>query len=60
MKAKHCTSPPVTLNNIQVTESEDAKFLGIHLDKPLTWEKRKQLGIEYRCTNYYYTKLLLS
>jgi hypothetical protein len=40
--------PPVQLNNKQLTQPEDVKYLGIHLDWKLTWHKhittkRKQL-----------------
>lgn len=43
------TCPPVFLNKKQLTQSEEAKYLGIHLDRRLTWSKhilskRKQLG----------------
>lgn len=42
--------PPVMLNAQHLTQSDEAKYLGIHLDKRLTWQKhiltkRKQLGI---------------
>lgn len=45
------TCPPVTLNNKQIPQSDSAKYLGIHLDKKLTWKthiwaKRKQLGLK--------------
>ncbi|PNF19341.1 putative RNA-directed DNA polymerase from transposon X-element [Cryptotermes secundus] len=50
---KRTTCPPVTLNHSQIPQAEDAKYLGIHLDKRLTWKKhihtkRKQLGIKFR------------
>jgi hypothetical protein len=42
--------PPVHINNVQLSEEEDVKYLGLHLDRRLTWHKhifikRKQLGI---------------
>jgi hypothetical protein len=44
------TCLPVHINNVQLLQKEDVKYLGIHLDKRLTWlkhifAKRKQLGI---------------
>lgn len=41
--------PPVSLNNQQLPQ-DDAKYLGLHLDRRLTWKKhiftkRKQLGL---------------
>jgi len=33
--------PPVQLNNQQPTQTEDVKYLGIHLDRKLTWRKRQ-------------------
>lgn len=46
------TCPPVTLNGRQIPQAEDAKYLGLHLDRRLTWKKhiftkRKQLGIKF-------------
>lgn len=43
--------PPVSLNNQLLPSAECAKYLGIHLDRRLTWRqhiftKRKQLGIQ--------------
>jgi hypothetical protein len=41
--------PPVHINNVQLPQEEDAKYLGLNLDRRLTWHKhifakRKQLG----------------
>lgn len=43
------TCPPVSLNNSQIPQSDSVKYLGMHLDRRLTWRKhifskRKQLG----------------
>ena len=45
--------PPVNLNNNQLPQTDDVKYLGLHLDRRLTWKKhifskRKQLGIKLR------------
>lgn len=45
--------PPVKLNDSQIPHGEDAKYLGVHLDRRLTWRrhiftKRKQLGLQLR------------
>jgi hypothetical protein len=42
--------PSVNINNVQLPQGEDAKYLGLHLDRRLTWHidmfvKQKQLGI---------------
>lgn len=47
------TCPPVSLYNENIPQAEDAKYLGIHLDRRLTWQKhiwskRKQLDIRLR------------
>jgi hypothetical protein len=44
------TCPPVHINNIQLPQAEEIKYIGLHLDHRLTWRnhifaKRKQLGI---------------
>jgi hypothetical protein len=31
--------PPVHINNAQLPEEEDVKYLGLHLDRRLTWHK---------------------
>jgi hypothetical protein len=46
---KHETCPAVTLNGQHIPQRETAKYLGIHLDCRLTWQKHifteiKQLG----------------
>ena len=47
------TCPPVFLNNQPLPQSENAKYLGMHLDRRLTWQKhiftkRLQLGLKLR------------
>jgi hypothetical protein len=42
--------PPVHINNVQLPQEEDIKYLGLYLDGSLTWHKhifakRRQLGI---------------
>lgn len=49
---KRGTCPLVTLNNTPIPQAEDVKYLGIHLDRRLTWRKhiftkRKQLGLKF-------------
>jgi hypothetical protein len=46
------TYPPVSLNNRQLKQCEDVKYLGMHLDRRMTWKKhictkRKKLGIKF-------------
>ena len=48
---KRETCPAVTLNAQHIPQTETAKYLGIHLDCRLTWQKhiftkRKQLGLQ--------------
>ena len=50
---KKKTWPPVKLNNKQLTKTEEIKYLGIHLDRQITWRKhisakRKQLDLKLR------------
>jgi len=50
---KKNTCPPVHLNNKQLTQTDDEKYLVIHLDRTLTWRKhittnRKQLDRKLR------------
>jgi hypothetical protein len=44
------TCPPVHINNVQLPQEEYIKYLGLHLDRTLTWHKHifakwKRLGI---------------
>ena len=48
---KRETCPAVTLNGQHIPQEETAKYLGLHLDRRLTWQKhiftkRKQLGLK--------------
>ena len=50
---KKNTCPPVQLNKKQMTQPEEVKYLGIHLNLNLTWHKnlstkRKQLDLKLR------------
>lgn len=50
---KRGTCPSVVLNNTNIPQANEAKYLGIHLDRRLTWKshifiKRKALGIKLR------------
>ena len=45
--------PPVKINNIEIPQSTEAKYLGLHLDRKLNWKKhiftkRKALGLQQR------------
>jgi hypothetical protein len=47
------TCPPVKLNNDYLPQADEVKYLGIHLDRRLTWRKhiftkRKQLDLKLR------------
>jgi hypothetical protein len=49
LKRENC--PTVTLNGKQIPQGEIAKYVGIHLDRRLTWQtrifaKRKKAGFE--------------
>ena len=48
------TCPPVKLNNDHLPQADEVKYLGIHLDRRLTWHKhitakRKQLEVSPTC-----------
>jgi len=40
------TCPPITLNGIKISQAEDAKYLGLHLDGRLKTEKNIYLPSE--------------
>lgn len=49
---RRASCPPVKLNNNILPHAEDAKYLGMNLDRRLTWRKhifskRKQLGMKF-------------
>jgi len=51
IKTEDCST--VTLNGNQIPQGETAKYLGIYLDRRLTWRthifaKRKQLGLKFQ------------
>jgi hypothetical protein len=51
------TCPPVHLNDVQIPQENHVKYLGLHIDRRLTWHKhisskRKQLGLSL--TNMYW------
>ena len=55
LRKENC--PPVTLNNIRLTEVEHVKYLGLTLDKKLTWKnhiwcKRQQMELKVRKLNW--------
>jgi hypothetical protein len=46
----NATCPPVKINDVQLPQSDEVKYLRLHLDRRLTWHKhiftkRKQLGL---------------
>jgi hypothetical protein len=49
---RRATCPPVHINEVQLPQSDDVKYLGLHLDRRLSWHKhvfikRKQLGLTF-------------
>ena len=61
-KRQRDSCPPVTLDNCQLPQKEDVKYLGIYLDRRLTWRKHiitknKQLRLQYRQMSISYTHL---
>lgn len=51
------TCPPVRLNKQEIPQADEVKYLGMHLDRRLTWKKhiftkRKQLG--YKLSKLYW------
>lgn len=51
LRRETCT--PVFFNNKQIPQTDSSKYLGIHLDRRLTWRshiwmKRKQLNVKFR------------
>jgi len=49
--------PPLQINNVQIPQSDTVKYLGLHLDRRLTWQqhifnKRKQLGLKLTQMNW--------
>ena len=48
---KRSSCPPVQLNGVSLVQPDDAKYLGLHLDRRLTWRKhittkRKHLDLQ--------------
>lgn len=55
LRRENC--PPVSLNNILLTEVESVKYLGVHIDRRLTWKnhiwsKRQQMELKVRKLNW--------
>jgi hypothetical protein len=49
---KKNTCPPVQLNKKQLTKTEEVKYLGIHLDRRLTWRKHISAKRKIWTSNY--------
>jgi hypothetical protein len=50
---KRSSCPPVQLNCVSLIQLDEAKYLGIHLDRRLTWRKhittkRRHLYLQFR------------
>lgn len=51
------TCPPITLNQVEIPQENEARYLGIHLDRKLKWKKhiqtkRKALDIQFNKTKF--------
>ncbi|GAB0088404.1 hypothetical protein DMENIID0001_028090 [Sergentomyia squamirostris] len=54
---KRNTCPPVKLNDVNIPQAEEVKYLGMHLDKRLTWRnhiKKKRLQLNLKCRHLYW------
>lgn len=54
---KRSTCPPVNINNQPIPQASEARYLGLHLDRRLTWKahvtkKRKEMDIKIRNMNW--------
>jgi hypothetical protein len=54
---RRATCPSVHINAVQLSQSDNVKYLGLHLDRRLTWHKhiftkRKQLGLTLTKMNW--------
>ena len=55
------TCPPVQINGSQIQQAAEAKYLGIYLDRRLTWRKhiftkRKALGLQLRKMFWFFNR----
>lgn len=53
---KRDSCPPITLNNLAIPQSNDVKYLGMHLDKRLTWKKHiqtKRKALDIKLNKFY-------
>jgi hypothetical protein len=54
---RRATCPPVKINDVQLPQSDEVIYLGLQLDRRLTWHKhiftkRKQLGLTLTKTHW--------
>jgi hypothetical protein len=54
---RECSAPDVTINDIQIPRNTEIKYLGMTIDKKLTWnqhiaKKRKQVNITIKQLNW--------
>ncbi len=64
LKSKHVTfslrrgdCPPITLNNVIIPHSDNVTYLGIHLDRRLTWRRHieaKRLQMKLKTSNLHW------